>query len=240
MARGSPLHLRDTPPTIFTPGCLMRSRIRVLALPGTTCYSPIMAQGRLSWISVKGSAALYSGSARPLLVILLRPSRPMQSSIRRRWTFRSARIRSARPNASGSCSTLANSPPVPCNLAPYIGVKGGNGNIRSIVISTTDTAGLLIDTLYLDETQPVLTQTITSSPAGVSLTVDGAACTAPCSFQWTAGATHTNRVMGEDAEKFRFESMGVQRIGPANIDLLVQGAKRWTGRKILFSEIIPE
>src|SRR4051794_17277805 len=58
-------------------------------------------------------------------------------------------------NASGSCATLIGGPPVPCNLAPYIGVQGLNGNIRSIVITSTDTAGLLIDTLYLDESTGV-------------------------------------------------------------------------------------
>jgi hypothetical protein len=32
---------------------------------------------------------------------------------------------------------------------------------------------------------------ITSAPAGRSLTVDGAPCTAPCTFQWTPGTVHT-------------------------------------------------
>ena len=32
---------------------------------------------------------------------------------------------------------------------------------------------------------------ITSAPAGRSLTVDGAPCTAPCTFQWTPGTQHT-------------------------------------------------
>jgi len=32
---------------------------------------------------------------------------------------------------------------------------------------------------------------ITSAPTGRSLTVDGAPCTAPCTFQWTAGTQHT-------------------------------------------------
>jgi hypothetical protein len=54
-------------------------------------------------------------------------------------------------NAAGPCVTLIGSPPVPCDLAPYIGVQGLNGNIRSLVISSPDTAGILIDTLYLDE-----------------------------------------------------------------------------------------
>src|SRR5581483_7108650 len=31
----------------------------------------------------------------------------------------------------------------------------------------------------------------TSAPAGRALTVDGSACTAPCSAQWTAGSSHT-------------------------------------------------
>jgi hypothetical protein len=33
--------------------------------------------------------------------------------------------------------------------------------------------------------------TVTSSPAGQSLLVDGAACAAPCTLQWTPGTTHT-------------------------------------------------
>ena len=32
---------------------------------------------------------------------------------------------------------------------------------------------------------------VTSVPAGLSLTVDGAACTAPCTAQWTVGSDHT-------------------------------------------------
>jgi uncharacterized protein (TIGR03790 family) len=35
------------------------------------------------------------------------------------------------------------------------------------------------------------TITIASAPGGLSLTVDGSACTAPCAFQWTAGSNHT-------------------------------------------------
>ena len=33
--------------------------------------------------------------------------------------------------------------------------------------------------------------TVTSAPAGLSLTVDGAACTTPCARQWAAGSSHT-------------------------------------------------
>jgi hypothetical protein len=53
-------------------------------------------------------------------------------------------------NASGSCDTLGLIPPKPCDVAPYIGVQGLNGAVRSIVISGNDVAGILIDTLYLD------------------------------------------------------------------------------------------
>jgi len=38
---------------------------------------------------------------------------------------------------------------------------------------------------------PFSGQAITSNPPGASFTVDGAACTAPCTFSWTAGTRHT-------------------------------------------------
>ena len=40
-------------------------------------------------------------------------------------------------------------------------------------------------------TQSTVTQTITSVPAGRSLTVDSVACQAPCTRQWAAGTSHT-------------------------------------------------
>src|SRR2546430_15077268 len=33
--------------------------------------------------------------------------------------------------------------------------------------------------------------TVTSTPSGMSLTVDGIPCTAPCAFQWIQGSPHT-------------------------------------------------
>jgi hypothetical protein len=36
-----------------------------------------------------------------------------------------------------------------------------------------------------------LTQTVTTNPAGLALTVDGAQCTAPCTFNWAANSYHT-------------------------------------------------
>lgn len=53
-------------------------------------------------------------------------------------------------NAAGTCVSLGNNPPVPCNVAPYIGIEGIPGNIRSVVISTPDNAGMYIGSLYLD------------------------------------------------------------------------------------------
>jgi hypothetical protein len=40
-------------------------------------------------------------------------------------------------------------------------------------------------------TASLRTFTITTSPAGRSLTVDNVGCTAPCTFQWTPGTSHT-------------------------------------------------
>ena len=34
-------------------------------------------------------------------------------------------------------------------------------------------------------------QTVTSAPAGLSIMVDGTACTTPCTFQWAAGSNHS-------------------------------------------------
>jgi len=45
--------------------------------------------------------------------------------------------------------------------------------------------------LSITYSEPAVQHVITSSPVGRSLTVDGAPCTAPCTFQWTAGTQHT-------------------------------------------------
>ncbi len=39
--------------------------------------------------------------------------------------------------------------------------------------------------------QQLVTQTITTSPAGLSVTVDGVPCTTPCTYQWGPGNPHT-------------------------------------------------
>lgn len=52
-------------------------------------------------------------------------------------------------NAGGYCASLGSSTPVPCNVAPYIGIEGRPGDIRSVVITTG--SGVYISTLYLDD-----------------------------------------------------------------------------------------
>jgi hypothetical protein len=55
-------------------------------------------------------------------------------------------------NAAGLCNSLAISftTPVPCNVAPWIGVEGGNGQIRSVIVSSTDTATYIGDLYFQD------------------------------------------------------------------------------------------
>jgi hypothetical protein len=74
-------------------------------------------------------------------------------------------------NAAGLCAGLESRPPHPCNTAPYIGIDGGNGQIRSVVVSTTDTAGMYIDSLFLDDAQP----TGTDSPEPATFVLFGGA-----------------------------------------------------------------
>jgi hypothetical protein len=56
-------------------------------------------------------------------------------------------------NAAGLCATLDNgfAAPQPCNVAPFLGIEGRPGDIRSVAISTTDNGGLYISSLYIDE-----------------------------------------------------------------------------------------
>src|SRR5262249_41572676 len=52
--------------------------------------------------------------------------------------------------------------------------------------------------------------TVASAPAGLSLTVDGAACTTPCVFQWSANSQHTIStsaiVSGGSGVQYRFNN----------------------------------
>ena len=54
--------------------------------------------------------------------------------------------------AAGLCAGLSNgfSAPTPCNLAPWLGVQGGNGQIRSVIVSSSDYA-TYIGNFYLDD-----------------------------------------------------------------------------------------
>src|SRR5581483_5796055 len=46
-------------------------------------------------------------------------------------------------------------------------------------------------TVTANFTPPQVSVTVASSPAGLSLSVDGSSCTSPCAFQWTVGSSHT-------------------------------------------------
>jgi hypothetical protein len=70
--------------------------------------------------------------------------------------------------AFGSCASLGNAPPTPCNDAPVVDITGVKGtyNIKSIVISSlTDSAGFFIDEMYYDQSGAVSTP----EPAGFFL-----------------------------------------------------------------------
>ena len=53
--------------------------------------------------------------------------------------------------------------------------------------------------------------TVASAPAGLSLTVDGAACTTPCALQWIAGSNHTTRRSRRREARARSMSSGAGR-----------------------------
>jgi hypothetical protein len=48
-----------------------------------------------------------------------------------------------------NCAGLGNSPPVPCNDAPFLAIDALSNQFSSIVISTTDTNGFFMDGLYI-------------------------------------------------------------------------------------------
>jgi len=73
------------------------------------------------------------------------------------------------------------------------GGSGGSAQVGTGYTAPSPSAGNTGQVLltYAVTSAPLLTQTITSSPLGVNLTVDGTNCTTPCSLQWNAGSTHT-------------------------------------------------
>ena len=57
------------------------------------------------------------------------------------------------PTSSDIPIFLYQSPPVPCNDAPFVGIASSSAQIRSLLISSTDTAGFYINGLYLGTEQ---------------------------------------------------------------------------------------
>src|SRR5262249_42124749 len=102
------------------------------------------------------------------------------------------------------------------NNEPFvIGGRDSSGNVQGLMNGSADevrvsnvarSAGW-IATEYTNQSNPssfyvvagsggggtggTVPTTVTSVPAGLSLTVDGSACIAPCTFQWAAGGSHT-------------------------------------------------
>src|SRR5204863_9251079 len=79
-----------------------------------------------------------------------------------------------------------------------------SGLLDEVRVSATNRTATWVATEYANQSAPgtfsaagteespgTPTMTVTSSPAGRILTVDGATCTAPCSYQWASGTTHT-------------------------------------------------
>ncbi len=56
--------------------------------------------------------------------------------------------------AAGSCPGLYQTPPVPCNDAPFLAVESSTAQIRSVVISSTDDRGFYIDSLFIGAEGP--------------------------------------------------------------------------------------
>ena len=106
--------------------------------------------------------------------------------------------------------TSTNTPNL-ANQAVYVGkridgVYGLNGLMDEVRVSNTARSGQWIQTEYNSQSAPgtfvtvgsqqtyaggVVSVTVTSVPAGLTLTVDGVGCTAPCGEQWIPGSSHT-------------------------------------------------
>jgi len=97
--------------------------------------------------------------------------------------------------------TLANLTNIPVGAGAYAGLKWSvpcepmiqsPGNLyNEFTFYSFDNGPSTKPYLSITYSQPAVQHVITSAPAGRSLTVDGAPCIAPCTFQWTAGTQHT-------------------------------------------------
>jgi len=90
--------------------------------------------------------------------------------------------------------------------ASEMGTQYVNGRLDEMRVSNTARSAAWVATEYSNQSAPgsfysvgaeetntggTAAVTVASSPTGLALTVDGASCTSPCSFGWTAGSTHT-------------------------------------------------
>jgi len=86
--------------------------------------------------------------------------------------------------STGSYVTITATPASGHQFSAFSGVDSSNGSTGYVTMN----GNRYVTAIF---TQAAVTQTITSVPSGRSLTVDGAACTAPCVRQWQAGSNHT-------------------------------------------------
>ncbi|MEO8368840.1 MAG: hypothetical protein ABI806_06550 [Candidatus Solibacter sp.] len=104
---------------------------------------------------------------------------------------------------AGSSCTRSDALPVGVSyptLTVNVTVTAGPGSLTNGV---TVSSGGSVSAIAADLTTIILpptTQTISTSPVGLSLIVDGSNCTSPCTFSWNAGSNHTVAVSGPQTD----------------------------------------
>ena len=88
--------------------------------------------------------------------------------------------------ASGSVVTVTATASSGWQFSGFSGALSGTANPQNLTIT-----GNLSVTANFTQSQGGSTQTITTSPPGLGLIVDGIGCTSPCNYQWATGTNHT-------------------------------------------------
>ena len=90
--------------------------------------------------------------------------------------------------SAGTPVTLSENPNLGFTFSSFTNTGGTlSGSTLTITAPASVTANF---------TAPSYTQTIASSPAGLTLTVDSAACTTPCTYSWMQGTVHSVAAAG--------------------------------------------
>src|SRR5262249_22692290 len=91
---------------------------------------------------------------------------------------------------NGTVVQLAASPTSGQQFSSWSGDASGSSNPTSVTMN----APRNVTANFSSGTQGI---TVTTNPSGLSITVDGATLTAPQTFQWTPGSSHTIGVAGQ-------------------------------------------